>query len=100
MLFLILNSVQIFLSIGLTCIPPTSVFRPTFSKGLTAGFAPMPIITCKPEEKTNSQIIELLLLLKRRYNTYMLYQMIHVLNIYFFYSEILTRKITARYQRI
>lgn len=35
-----------FLCISLTCIPPTSELRPTLSKGPTAGFAPMPIITC------------------------------------------------------
>lgn len=54
MQFLIMDiDKNILLSIGLTCIPPTSVFRPTLSKGLTAGFAPMPIITCKAERKIN-----------------------------------------------
>lgn len=35
----------------LTCIPPTLLFNPSLSKGLTAGFAPIPIITCKMKRK-------------------------------------------------
>lgn len=39
--------------ISLTCtsMPPMVIFKPTLSKGLTAGFAPMPIITCKEKDK-------------------------------------------------
>lgn len=35
----------------LTCIPPTMLFNPSLSKGPTAGFAPIPIITCKMKRK-------------------------------------------------
>lgn len=52
-----------------TCMPPTVVFRPTLSKGLTAGFAPMPITTCtKKEIRKNLQFLNFLLSLVKSFS--------------------------------
>lgn len=42
-----------------TCIPPTLVFNPTASKGLTAGFAPMPTITYSQTKIQNYHYLSL-----------------------------------------
>lgn len=36
-----------------TCIPPTELFNPTLSKGLTVGFAPIPITICTMKREMN-----------------------------------------------
>lgn len=42
-----------------TCIPPTVVFNPTDSKGLTTGFAPMPTITYSQTKIKNYHYLSL-----------------------------------------